>query len=353
MPGFGSQYVGNPTNVQAPDTAPAVNKAPSIYLPSDLDGATWANLFQALKDLADNIAFINTNASFLRTAFIGGGFDGSATLDGVATVSWASKVGSVYTLTQNVSLTNLTIANGVSLIGAGFYLNWNGLLWVQTGGKLAHDGSAGSGASGGFSASVGSLSSYLSGFGTGANGATGTGGNASSPTDGGISPGATIGVGGNGGAGGTGGGGSGATSNQGKTRGAHYNFPFYPFIHYTSSGSVAGPIGLVGGVGGGGGGGDGTNSGGGGGGGGGQLILVGNQLQIDGTIECIGGAGANGVAGNAGGGGGGSGGVIRVARSTRTGSGGFSVAGGAAGSGVGTGSAGTAGKAGLVVEVQL
>lgn len=53
-----SNYVGSPTAVQAPGTAPAVNNAPTLSLIQDADGNTAANLYQAWKVLADNEAFI-------------------------------------------------------------------------------------------------------------------------------------------------------------------------------------------------------------------------------------------------------------------------------------------------------
>lgn len=350
-------YTGNPSAIQAPSPAPGVAVAPIVNTLQDgIDDLNSANFAQQQKVTADFIAWLTANSSFIRTGFFGGGFDGSAVLDGANTVTWASKVGSVYTMTSSAYVQDLTIANGVSLLPAGFFLYVNGTCNVQVGGKIAHSGANGSGASGGLSAAVGSTAAYASGFGSGASGGTGVGSNASSPADGGFSESATVGIGGNGGNSGATAGGTGATSTMGsKVRGAHRQMAaaLQGYATYLSSGSPAGPIAIIGGVGGGAGAGDGANNGGGGGGGGGHFIVVARTLQLDGTIEAKGGNGAAGVAGNAGGGGGGSGGLIACAYASKAGAGSFVVTGGSLGAGAGTGNAGTAGKNGLALEFQL
>lgn len=52
-----ANYTGNPTAVQAPGVAPGPGILSVLSLPADTDGASWANLYQAFKVLADNQAF--------------------------------------------------------------------------------------------------------------------------------------------------------------------------------------------------------------------------------------------------------------------------------------------------------
>lgn len=56
--GFGANYAGNPTAIEAPSPAPGPGVAPIVYVPSDLDGASWANIAQAIKTSPDFIAYL-------------------------------------------------------------------------------------------------------------------------------------------------------------------------------------------------------------------------------------------------------------------------------------------------------
>jgi hypothetical protein len=58
--GFGSNYTGNKDAVQAPSPAPAPRAIPTVYLPSDADGATYANLQQQQRVDTDYIAHIQS-----------------------------------------------------------------------------------------------------------------------------------------------------------------------------------------------------------------------------------------------------------------------------------------------------
>jgi hypothetical protein len=52
-----TSYTGNPAGVQAPDTAPAMGKAPVLTLPVDGEAANVSSIYQGFRDLADHVAF--------------------------------------------------------------------------------------------------------------------------------------------------------------------------------------------------------------------------------------------------------------------------------------------------------
>lgn len=56
-----SNYTGNPTATEAPAAAPSPGTAPIIVLPSDGDAASAASVAQALKCLADYVAFLQSD----------------------------------------------------------------------------------------------------------------------------------------------------------------------------------------------------------------------------------------------------------------------------------------------------
>lgn len=58
-----TSYTGNPLGVQAPDTAPAIGKAPVLTLPVDGEPGGVSSIYQMAKDLADHVAF---NAALLQ-----------------------------------------------------------------------------------------------------------------------------------------------------------------------------------------------------------------------------------------------------------------------------------------------
>jgi hypothetical protein len=287
------------------------------------------------------------------TQFWGSGADSSAVLDGTATVAWASKSGSVYTLTVgDVALTTLTISSGVTLYTNGNRL-WGQTLTVNSGGIVSCAGNNASGATGG--AASNTASQQLPYGGAGATGGTGAGaggfcsnGNGQGGNAGpGFSQTGSAGASGAGGAsGGTAGGA--AAGNNGQST----HWYFVPMAAF--NGFPVTRLGLSSpstGAGGGAGAGDGTNAGGGGGGGGGAVLLNFKTVVNNGTITANGGNGAAGVAGNAGGGGAGQGGWIIINTSSYTGSGTRTAVNGTPGAASGTGTIGGAGTTPTVTVV--
>jgi hypothetical protein len=274
--------------------------------------------------------------------FFGQGVDGAVILDGTVTVSWASKSGSVYTLTRDIYCSDLTINSGVVLSAVGFMVHCSGVLTLN--GTYGNSGAGAVGSAGGTSTN----GQNLRGGQTGATGGTGAGAAVSALTGG---------MGGNGGAGGN----SGATNGS---AGGIVNLPAANLggasaaqrLPWSSVGLCQTPTGTQGWAGGGGGGagaGDGTNAGGGGGQGGGVVLTNARYLVISasGLMKTGGGAGGNGAGGNAAGGGGGAGGLIIINTTSFTGTiptATTNCPGGAAGTSQGTATAASAGSNGVV-----
>jgi hypothetical protein len=287
--------------------------------------------------------------AIIGSSIYGGGEDGAAVFDGVNTFSFASLVGSAYTLTRDVFLsTGASIAAaGISLDTGGFRLFCNGTF--TNNGVIMRDGKNASGATAGGSSTLGSL-----GIGT-------AGGNGRSANTGLPGTGQSNGLqdasasGGAGGAGGANAGGAGGTYTANVAGNGGGNFLFVDmtsFLPGASSGGNQGLLAIVGGGAGGGGGGsdNGGVSGGGGGGGGGVLQLTIFNLINNGQIHANGGNGAaaSGAGGNGGGGGGGAGGIIFSLSRFRSGSGTIVANGGQGGAGFGTGVQGTNGNNGHI-----
>jgi hypothetical protein len=260
-------------------------------------------------------------------SIFGDGSDGTATLDGTATVSWASKSGSTYTMTRDALLVNLTINNTVILKSAGYFLYGTGTLTVNSGGTLERNGTDASG------------TGLVAGSFCGGSGAGGLGqGAGGSPTE---AIGAAGGDGGDGdsGSGGPGGNPTVPAANDGTWR------TLVAALSYTYRQSTEQWKGGAGG----GGGGD-SGAGGGsvrGGVGGGVLGVSFATIVNNGTISAKGGNGANGIGDNGGGGGGGGGGAAFIIYRSYTGNA-VSVAGGSGGTGTGTGTNGEPGSTGTV-----
>lgn len=305
------------------------------------------------------------NALYGAPFFFMDSFDGSATLDGVAVVSWATKLGSVYTLTQDVFLDDLNVDGGVTLVGNSFRIFVGGILTVD--GTIQNNGRAGTTTTpGGPAWDGGSIGGGSSG------GARGTGGDPDGTPGTSLSAclGGTGGTGGQGDstgalvAGSVGGGCTPPGSGYGGYRSLMTMLTSQVFGWGGSIGST--PTAFInvimGGTGGGGGhyGNDtvaNSSFGGPGGGGGGVLQICARDLVLNGSIEAVGGVGGDasveagaGFAG--GGGGGGGGGVIFLLYGQKTGAGTVSVAGGAGGLQNAGGTNGVAGGSGLIVETQ-
>jgi len=303
-------------------------------------------------DMNGNMTATNViiNGSSISNEHVFGfGIDGTATLDGSATVGWASKSGSVYTLTKDAFLDTLTINVGVTLKTGGYRLfvkntltnngaiHWNGekgtdglnahsytpgaggtagpalasqSLYGSVAGKAGSAGGKGSWSESGGAGTAGTAgvtgnnvsNSFASAF-SGASGAGGKGGNAG---DGGTP---LAFAGGNGGAGGA----SGALSSASKIR--PYCIQFAVEMFDKAAATALAYLTYYAGYGGAGGGGGGASgyyyghsfnpggSGGGGGGsgsGGGTLVICARNIVNNGTIQSVGGNGGNGGNGGAG-----------------------------------------------------
>lgn len=268
----------------------------------------------------------------------GDGSDGSATLDGTATVTWASKASSVYTMTADCWLTSLTVNTGVTLISAGFRIFVAGTLSgagiISAAGKSAVNATAGAiGASG----SIGSGSA-------GGAGGTGTGGS-------GTSGGSRFGVGtaGAGGAGVSGLAGTGGGSQRTGIAPHRQPAPILAGVSAWQGSALA----IMGAAGAGAGGGDGTSSGGGGGAGGGIVAIFAWAISFTGTIQAQGGDGGSPSAGNTGGGGSAGGGLVLGYSLSAWSVGTLNVAAGTPGTAHGTGTNGNSGTAGTTLNVVL
>lgn len=229
------------------------------------------------------------------------GVDGSAILDGVNTVTWAVKVGNVYTATRDAYHDDLKTTPIVTLFMQNFRGPYVRGLFRNEG--ITHnDGKDAIGAAGGASTAAGTLGATFAG------GAGGTGvGVAGTGHTSGIVPltNPALYSGGDGGAGTSAGGAGGQVSALVATRGSiRGGPPMLTGITISQLGASAPGYGGSGG----GGGGDGVNSGGGGGAGASAIFCGGGRCENAGVLRCRGGNGAAGVAGNSGGGGGGGGG---------------------------------------------
>ena len=280
----------------------------------------------------------------------GSGQDGVADFDGANTFTYASKLGSVYTVLRDLFLAGPSFVRpGVTLVTGGYRIFCNGTLTVGVGGIIHNDGKAAA-------LNVAGGASLTGTLGVGTNGGTGHVGVGAGTAGGNQLAANTLGdataSGGAGGAGGADAGGAGGTyvPNAGNG-GSNFLAPMqtgYLFTQGTGGNfAVISPIG--GGAGGGGGGSDNAGvNGGGGGGGGGVLMLHVYNLINNGTIRSNGGVGGNaaGGGGNGGGGGGGGGGVILSLAARRSGTGAYQTNGGTGGTAIGAGVVGATGNAG-------
>ena len=269
----------------------------------------------------------------------GTGEDGTATLDGSATVTWASKSGSVYTMTRSVALASLTVNNGVTLKTAGYVIYCS--ITLTNNGTISNSG----------------LLGVVAGAGYGAPGNC-YGGGADTSGIFGASPTASLG----------GGSVKGGDSNE------HVN-PYGPWpatlpteakggiacacsIHCATTGRAFDGTLITGGSSGGGGMSNAAFSGsnGIGGGGGGVIGIFAKVTAGTGSVQALGGAGSTGGAAGCGGGSGGGGGVVFLITTTTTvlSSWSVSVAGGAAGAGNGSSAwNGYSGSAGRIIAWYL
>lgn len=272
----------------------------------------------------------------------GAASDGSIDFDGTATFAFATKAGSVYTLSRNVWAQNVTIRAGVT-VNKPWVLYVRGTLTIEATGILADNGNAAIGSAAGAQAGATRIPGSVGGAGA-AGRTAGTSGSGTSAVT------VTNGHGGVGGYGGdpntvhTGGNGGsvsapGITANRIRDGLAFLG----PFVLQTGTGQIE----ANGGSGGGAGGlfiGTGTGISGGSGGGAPVSVLFAATIANSGKIQNNGGAGANAVsatldAQSGGGGGGGGGYFIIVSNTPQASAGTIEVLGGAGGTSLGTGCA--------------
>lgn len=308
----------------------------SLYQGSDL--VTFFNKY--VKSPGTTLAstvLLSDRASIGASMVFGDGSDCAVNMDGTNTYAgFASKAGSVYTLTRDMLASTLVIASGATLQTAGFRVH--ATTSIVNNGTISFVG-----ANGAANGTAGTAVSQVLTSASGGAGNTGAGSAGNIGT-----------IGGAGSAGGTGSGGAGGSA-AGSVIATTVTFQLrtpYPVL-----------VGLVallgasrtlsGGSGGSGGGGDTTNKGGGGGSGGGVIALLSPIVTNSGTITAQGGSGGTPTTGNGGGGGGGGGGAILVYSTAAWTAGTTNVAGGGGGAGVGTGTAGATGATGRVLNVVL
>lgn len=333
----GEDWDGTPTRVE-----PSSGEKAAGFRPNEAVSA------QVLNYLIGNLSdWVTKETNF------GDASDGDATLDGATNYnSFSSRSGSVYTLTRDALLDDLTINTGVELKTAGFRVFVKGTLTIEGTGKITANGAAGSGATGAASSAVGTVSG--GGFG-------GSGDVNSIPATnaGEILTNSLGGAGGAGGAGSTGAGGNaGTVTAPSAGKGTSRLYSPTTFGHLVGIVTATGTVTPIrGGGGGGGGSGDGVSAGTAGGGGGGVLCVAARVLALAAasSFEAKGGAGVASPGANRGAGGGGGGGVLIVVykeKNAVTFSAATNCPGGAAGSGAGA-LGGTAGSNGSVVEIAL
>jgi hypothetical protein len=297
------------------------------------------------------------------SAIYGDGLDGPATFDGATAVAGCSRVGSTYTATRTLYITDAAFSVGVTLFAAAFPVNVNGRLTVIGAGTatIHCNGTNASGATGGTVALNGFLQFGRGGGNGGSNAIGQPGGNSATTswngrcstnsaanggaiaTPGGVGPVAFRG----------GGGGGGATTNAGGIGGsstqptAASGGPRLEMLQVGAAGSTTFTA-LTNGSGGGGGAGGAAGTGGGGGQGGGYLLCNIREIEVPvGStllLQANGGSGAAGT-GTGGGGGGGGGGHNVLFNAYMTGTITQQVSGGTGGAG-GTGAAGGDGAVG-------
>jgi len=301
----------------------------------------------------------------------GDGRDGTAVLDGTNTVAWASKSGSVYTMTTNVQAAALTVGSGITLKIAGSAVRCrtpiaNAGVIDCSGGPASGstDGAAPIGAGALFPQTLSSgtssstapqcfVASAAANGGASVGGGGSNGGNATAP--------GTIGRGGGGGAGGNtspftlqGDAGSSSPSVVLATVAGGFGDPCSASIAESarSYGGTPYTLGTWGGAGG-----NGSGPGGGRGAPGGYSYICCPGITGPGIVTCAGGAGGAGGSaggGSGGGGGGGAGGILILKLQGYGNANTVSVAGGAAGlggvgGGGGNGGNGSAGGSGVLM----
>jgi hypothetical protein len=344
----------NPWSSQPPRVAPSGAMQTQGFTPQADLPAEYINYL--IGNHGDWLAY---HDSIMGFGLYGDGRDGAAVLDGVNTFPWASFGGGVYTLTRDVSLTDLAVATGIKLAlslgnSSTFRLNGTGTCVVAGTGTITAEGNPGTPTGvGGVAPAAGTVAAA----GAGGTGATGAGGAGTART---------ASLAGSGGAGGTGSGGGAGAGGTATAPAAGLGSSAASFAQWMGhilgiAAGVSTPTALTGGGGGGAGGGNGAQVGGGGGAGAGVAAISFRSIRLAtaAAIRCAGQVGGIPAGNNCGGGGGGGGGYARIvcenltvddnsAMSSAT-----NCPGGAGAAGTGTGTAGAAGATGKLELVLL
>ena len=317
----------------------------AITIGGDTSGSLLTADSTSVANSTNLVVYNGTNQTNPQAVFMnafGDGSHGAATLDGTATVAWATLTGgNTYTMNRDAFCTTLVLNNGITLITTGYHVFATQSITLN--GAIVNDGANASSSTAPANTTGGSFWTFGKG-GTGGTGNTAAG-----------SAGATGGVCGNAGTGGTGSGGAGGATGAGFSSAYGFLKSLTGLLTgaFTPSGTI---IPHWGGAGGGGGGGDTTNKGGAGGAGGNHVFLSSPSITITatGTISAKGGNGFTPTTGNCGGGGGGTGGSL-IARYVlgfaNTGT--VTLTGGTGGTGVGTGTTGGNGTNGTLDAEQI
>jgi hypothetical protein len=310
-------------------------------VPAPATGDAAAHKFLKADGTWKNI--VNAGGTAVSNVF-GSGIDGVINFDGVNTFSFASLVGSTYTLTNSFSATDCTVSNGITVKADG-HVGWvNGTLTL-TGTALWHNNGGNGGSPVGGSATNANFNGSSGGGGAGSTTGAATGGTAT-----------TFSTAGTGASGGTSPAGAGAIPGAVTVpTAANGGTAYIGTLVAGLNGCAGNGTNWRGGSGGGGARGSATGSGGGGGAGGGALLVPARFIAGAGTISATGGRGGDGqvAATNAGSGGGGGGGLIWIVTTTATLPVTTSVVGGGPGTPRGTGTAGGTGTDGQVFHIVI
>jgi len=345
-------YTHGPVAGQPNKSQPSSGESAEGFIPAQPIPADYLNF--KINEIGRWLHYLDSAVGAL---VFGNGRDGDFTFNGSTTPSWATRSGSVYTLTRDVFAHNWTFGAGTSLKTAGYRVFGAGKLdttactpgsIITNNGSVATNGGAGAGGAGGNGAPSGTLGGGANGS-VGGKSAPGTAGGSVINALGGT-PG---GAGGNGSL--TAGGAGGTATLPTAVLGGASAISAATVGHVIGSGNLTL---AVGGAGGGGGGGAVSGGGGGGGGGGGVVSVFFRELALAGAsdIRAAGGNGGSGFASvGTGGGGGGAGGAVFLVYVTKNVTA-FTAAGccpGGFGGVSGGGGAGVDGATGNLYEFQI
>lgn len=316
------------TAIRLPCEEKPVPGRPLIVGPGGIASAQQGLTGQGIRGGAIGLEHLDRG---VRDLIFGSASDGEADFDGSHEVTGASRSGTIYTLTQDVSYSRMWVRAGAFVRPNGYRILCHDL-HLHSSAVIEADGTTGAEGSvpGGGATTPGQSGNVLGGSGEGGKGGDGGQGPAAVGYDG-LVGGLVFGLGGAGGpggsgtSGGAGGGAPGRTGPKGSVSVAGTSTRDLANLTRLMHGNLL----IAGGAGGGGGtgggatsGGDDGGGGGSGGNGGGVILIAAEEIHLSdnwaaaGRISAIGGAGGKGAnsstAGDGGGGGGGGGGFIQL-----------------------------------------